>query len=151
MAIESTEYERVELGLEMEHWVIGAISGFLGGSLFGAMMAASPMMVDVASLFGLEDPAAGWLIHLCISIVFAWGYLSVVSLDQFEPYAQRPSTGAGLGLVYGVFLWFVGATIVMPLWLTGQFGIDANFVSFVGHLVYGVLLGVTYPVLLAHN
>jgi uncharacterized membrane protein YagU involved in acid resistance len=151
MAIETGEYEAVEIGLEMDNWVVGALSGFIGGSLFGAMMAATPMMENVAALFGLAAPSAGWLIHLSISIVFAWGFISVVSLEPLETYAQRPSTGAGMGLVYGVFLWFVAATVLMPLWLTGELGIDANFMSFVGHLIYGVVLGAIYPILLAHN
>lgn len=151
MATGSAVRENITLGREMEHWVIGALAGFLGGSVFGAMMAGTPMMENVAALFGLSAPAAGWLIHISISIVFAWIYVVLVSLDQFEPYAERPSTAAGLGVVYGIFLWFVGATVIMPLWLMGQVGVDANFMSFVGHIIYGVLLAVFYPILLSHN
>ena len=151
MATETGRIRQVDLGTEMHNWVIGGISGFIGGSVFGGVMAGTAFMEDVAALFGLQDPAAGWFIHLAFSIVFAWAFVGLVSFEQFSQYAYRPSTGAGLGVVYGVILWFVAATVLFPLWLTGSFGIDPNFLALVGHVVFGVVMGATYPLLLAHD
>lgn len=151
MATESKVTAAVELGTDKNHWAIGGVAGFLAGALFGAMMAHTPMMENVAALIGLADPAAGWIIHLVIAIIFALIYVGIVSFEQVSPYANRPSVGSVVGAVYGIVLWIVGATIIMPLWLTGSLVIDPNWMSFVGHIIYGGVLGVLYPILLTHE
>ncbi|MFB6184825.1 MAG: histidine kinase [Haloarculaceae archaeon] len=151
MATETERIRRVDLDTEMHNWVIGGISGFVAGSIFGAMMSGTPYMEDVAALFGLSDPAAGWFIHLAFSIVFAWIFVALASFEQFSRYAHRPSTGAGLGVTYGVLVWFFAGSVMFPLWLTGSFRIEPNFLTLVGHIVFGAFLGAMYPIVLAHD
>ena len=151
MATETGRHRQVELDTEMHNWVLGGLSGFIGGSLFGALMSATPYMENVAALFGLSTPAAGWIIHLAFSILFAWIFVGVVTLEQFSGYAKRPSTGAGLGVTYGILVWFVAGSVMFPLWLNGSFSIEPNFLALVGHIVFGAFLGAIYPILLAHD
>lgn len=151
MATETRVTDAVELGTGVKHWTTGGVAGFLGGALFGGMMAHTPMMENVAALLGLADPAAGWIIHLVISIIFGVVYAGIVSIDQLAAFARRPSSGSVLGAIYGVVVWIVGATIIMPFWLMGTFVIDPNWMSFVGHILYGGFLGVLYPILLTHE
>ena len=132
-------------------WQAGLVGGLAGGLVFGAMMSAmmTPVMeMAIPSLYGIEGPAGlvGWVIHMSNSAV-----LGVV----FGILAGRADLGrsgliVGVGLVYGAALWIALAAIVMPIWL-GAVGFPAtpplpnvNPLSLVGHLVYGLVLGIVY-------
>jgi uncharacterized membrane protein YagU involved in acid resistance len=128
----------------------GIAGGLLGGVLFGVMMAAMGMLGMVAMLVGSESTAVGWLVHLAISALF--GVLYALALG---PATTSTGRGAVLGAVAGLALWVVGALVVMPLWLgMGEMvfvvGTDQLF-SLVGHLLYGVVLGVTYHAVAARS
>lgn len=136
--------------------VTGGIAGFFAGAMFGSMMSATSMMENVAAMIGMESIAAGWIVHFAISIFVALLYVGLVSNDRLGRYANQPSTGAGLGIVYGIILWITGVAFIMPLWL----GIvtpatppvpNVDWMSFVGHLIYGVFLGALYPLLLNYS
>lgn len=137
-------------------WIAGGIAGFFAGSLFGAMMSATTMMENVAALVGQEHVAVGWIVHFSISILVAMLYVGIVSTDQLDRYATQPSTGAGLGIVYGILLWTAGVVFIMPLWLdivtpATPLVPNLDWMSFVGHLIYGVSLGTLYPLLLTYG
>lgn len=136
--------------------IAGGIAGFFAGAMFGAMMSATTMMENVAALIGMESLAAGWMLHFLISILVALLYVGLVSNERIARYAARPSTGAGLGVVYGITLWIVGVVYVMPLWLGAVTPAtptvpNLEWMSFVGHLIYGVFLGALYPLLRSHD
>lgn len=123
--------------------VAGIIGGLLGGVLFGAMMHAMGMMEMVAQLAGSEAVAVGWIVHLTISAVFGVLYAIVLG-----PVSMSSGAAALSGAVYGIVAWVVGALVVMPLWLgmsemvfvVGQ----DQVMSLVGHVMFGVVLGLTY-------
>jgi len=58
--------------------------------------------------------------------------------------------GALIGLAYGALWWVLGALLIMPIVLgMPPFMLDANsLLSLMGHLVYGVILGVVSVVFL---
>jgi hypothetical protein len=59
---------------------------------------------------------------------------------------DRLVPAVGIGLVYGVIWWVLGALLIMPAWLgmpVFTFTMAA-WMSLVGHLIYGVLLGAVY-------
>lgn len=102
----------------------------------------------IPALWGLEGLAAGWVIHLFNSAVLGVAFAVLAGAVGVETDLPR---SAGLGIAYGVVLWVVLAAIVMPIWL-GAVGFPGtpplpnfNPLSFVGHLVYGVVLGAAYP------
>ena len=124
--------------------------------MFGAMMSAMSMMENIAALVGVESSAAGWIVHFGISILVAMLYVGLMSNGWLARYATRPFTGAGLGVGYGILLWSAGVVFIMPIWL----GLvtpatppvpNLNWMSFVGHLIYGVFLGTLYPILLNYG
>lgn len=131
----------------------GGVAGLVAGVVFGAMlqMMMTPVIaVAIPALYGLSGLAAGWVIHLVHSVVFGLVFAVIVSTTSLRRFAEKWSTGAVLGLAYGVLVWIVAAAIVMPLWL-GVVGFpevpplpNLNPQSLVGHLVYGLLLGVGY-------
>lgn len=156
MATTTEAAHDVEIATGTEHWVIGGVSGLVAGGVFGGIMSHTPMMESVAGLFTLEAAAAGWLFHFLISITFGIIFAVIVSIGPLSMYAKRVSTGAGLGIIYGIIVWVVGAAIVMPLWMGAVAPVDPpvpnlNWLSFAGHIAYGVVLGAFYPVLLANN
>lgn len=156
MATATETGHNVEIGTATENMVIGGIGGLLAGSVFGGIMSQTPMMESVAALFTLEAIAAGWLLHFVISIIFGILFAAIVAYGPLPAYAGRVSAGAGVGIVYGVVVWIVGAAIIMPLWMGAVTPAsppvpNLNWLSFAGHIAYGVVLGALYPVLLAHD
>ncbi|MCX4822827.1 hypothetical protein OG883_23600 [Streptomyces sp. NBC_01142] len=129
------------------HAAWGAAAGLVGGAGMGIWMTVSEPMPDtamitmVASLLGSTNAFAGWLIHLAIALFagIAFGAL----LGQF---AQRLTSAAVLGLVYGAAWWLIGALWIMP----ANMGMpvfewnDVTRSSLGAHLVYGLLAGLTF-------
>lgn len=137
-------------------WVGAALAGIVGGLVFGAMMQLmmrDVLEVAIPGLYGLGPGLAlGWIIHLFHSAVIGLIYAAVVQLDALAEYANRVTAGGGLGIVYGVIVWVIAASIVMPLWVGVMLPMDPpvpdfNPTSLVGHAVYGAILGVLYPVI----
>ncbi|SIR50751.1 hypothetical protein SAMN05421858_2560 [Haladaptatus litoreus] len=136
-------------GVINKTWSSSILGGLAGGIVFGILMQSMGMMPTIASLYGLDGATMGWVAHLFHSIVFGLLFGGIVTMTRLRKYADRIAPTTGLGAVYGVLLWFVAATIVMPLWL-GAVGMEMppvpNFdpMSLVGHLVYGVVLGAVF-------
>jgi uncharacterized membrane protein YagU involved in acid resistance len=121
----------------------GIMGGLLGGVLFGALMTGMNMMEMVAMLVGAENVAVGWVVHLVIAAIFGALYALVLG-----PLTRSYGRAAGLGAVYGVILWVIGALLIMPLWLGMTVMVfvigEDQLLSLVGHLVYGVVLGLVF-------
>ena len=121
--------------------VAGAIAGLGGGVLFGAMMGMMNMLPMVGMLVGVESALVGAVVHMVISAFVGAGFGLIVS--QMSHYAL--GTALVGGVVYGVFWWVLGALILMPLMLGMTQMVlaigAAQWLSLVGHLVYGVATG----------
>ncbi|MBI3927525.1 MAG: hypothetical protein HY319_18445 [Armatimonadetes bacterium] len=136
---------------------MGAAGGLLSGLVFGVMMqmmnaptpegGEMPMMAMVAQVVRSESLAVGWLYHLFNSAVIGalFGWL-------LDSRVHGVASAAGWGAGYGVFWWLLGALILMPVML----GMPAfaplmmepmrpvAMGSLVGHLMFGVILGLAY-------
>lgn len=151
MASETTT--AVEMSNERVAWRGGALAGLLGGIVMGAMltMQMGPVIeVAIPSMYGLSGLAAGWGVHLFHSVVLGIAFAGIASVLSG---VDSPGRSALLGLGYGVALWVVLAALVMPVWL-GAVGSPANPplpnfnpTSLVGHVVYGLVLGVGFSYL----
>ena len=135
----------------------GAVAGVLAGVVFGALMQMMtaptpeggrvPMMMMVAMVVRSQSLAVGWLYHLfnsaVIGALFGW---------VLGARATTYGSGVTLGAVWGVVWWVLGGLILMPLFLgMPAFAplMDAPMRpvaigSLVGHLVYGVIVGLAY-------
>jgi uncharacterized membrane protein YagU involved in acid resistance len=151
MASETTT--AVETSNERVAWRGGALAGLVAGIVMGAMltMQMGPVIeVAIPSMYGLSGLGAGWPVHLFHSVVLGIVFAGIGSVLSDVDSVRR---SAGLGLGYGVVLWVVLAALVMPVWL-GAVGSPANPplpnfnpTSLVGHVVYGLVLGVAFPYL----
>lgn len=156
MATTSETGHDIEVESGTENWIVGGIAGLIAGAVFGGIMSQTPMMESVAALITLQAVAAGWLFHFVISFIFGAIFAAIATIGSFPEYANRTSSGAGLGIAYGIIVWVVGAAIVMPLWMGAVTGAsppvpNLNWLSFAGHIAYGAVLGAFYPILLAYN
>jgi len=124
----------------------GAVGGLVGGVLFGAMMGLMGMLPMVAMLVGSENAGVGFVVHMVISAIIGAGFGLV-----FGTRALDFQNSALWGAVYGVIWWVLGPLLIMPI-LMGmgpQFGMALStpmLMSLVGHLIYGVVTGLAYPV-----
>jgi hypothetical protein len=138
--------------------VAGIVAGLAAGLPFGLMMQLMtaptpdggrvPMMVMVAMVVRSESLLAGWLYHLFNSAVIGGLF------GLFLGAAADSSTGRSvvLGAGWGVIWWVLGALVLMPLFL-GMPPFAALRMapmrpiamgSLVGHLLYGLVLGLCY-------
>ena len=125
--------------------IAGAVGGLVGGVVFGVMMGMMGMLPMVAMLVKSENAIVGFVIHMVISAIIGAGFGLV-----FGGRALTIQTGALWGLVYGFVWWILGPLLVMPttMGMRAQFGMALTMpmlMSLVGHLVYGIVAGLAYP------
>ncbi len=124
--------------------VAGGVAGVVGGWAFGRWMAAVHFFPLVAGLVHSTSANVGMVLHFLIAVVIgaSFGLL-------FQPDVRGLGSSMGWGLGYGIFWWFLGPLTLLPL-LQGQ-PLDWSyehasdlFGSLVGHIVYGLLVGLVY-------
>jgi predicted lipid-binding transport protein (Tim44 family) len=139
---------------EIGDWQGGVVGGLAGGLVFGAMLSLlMPAVVESAipALWGLEGGLAGWFIHMANAAILGVAFAALVpyALDR-TPTAREV---VGLGIIYGAVLWVLLAVLLMPVWLSAVGFANApplpnvNWMSFLGHLAYGAVLGGVYAAL----
>lgn len=125
------------------------VLGGLAGTVVLTMMMyfVAPMMLghtmDIAAMVGGMmggSWALGMAVHWMLGvIVFPLFYGSVV-------YKLLPGTPIARGAIWGMLLWLIAQTMVMPMAGAGFFsatagGMTAVMASLMGHLLYGGLMG----------
>jgi uncharacterized membrane protein YagU involved in acid resistance len=124
--------------------VYGVIGGLAGGIVFGLLMQMMGMIGMVAQLVGSSSPAVGWVVHLAISAFIGASF--AVLLGAFS---KTLVPAALTGMAYGVVWWILGALLIMPAQL-GMPVLQLNataWQSLMGHLLFGLVLGVVYSLL----
>ena len=156
MASETATAAEASTQTRLEPWQGGLIAGLLGGLVFGAMMTMEMRMVmemAIPGMYGLEPSlGAGWVIHLFHSVVLGVVFAVLVGATGLGDRLDGNLTIAVAGLAYGVVLWLVLASFVMPAWVGATTEMapavpDWNVQSLLGHAVYGVVLGLLYAIL----
>ena len=124
--------------------VAGAIAGLAGGVLFGVMMAMMGFLPMVGMLVGSENAIVGFIVHMAIS-TFLGGIFGLV-VGRLSSYSL--GTAIVAGAIYGALWWVLGALVLMPLFLgmTQMIFVigSAQWMSLIGHLVYGVVAGLVF-------
>lgn len=119
----------------------------MGTVLMTAMMYfVAPMMglkMDVADMLG-SMLGIGWSLGMVMH--FVNGTIIFPAIYAFALYNWLPGGPTTKGAVWGVVLWLVAQTVVMPMAGAGFFsaamgGMMAAAGSLVGHLSYGSALG----------
>lgn len=136
--------------------VHGMIAGLLGTVVLSALMMAKGMMgvmpdLDpvhmlsdmIAQKMGMEpNMIIGWVMHFMIGSV-AWGG-AFAAFNNALPGSSQIAKGISLG----VAAWFMMMIGPMPMSGAGLFGLNigamASVMTFVFHIVFGVVMGKTF-------
>jgi uncharacterized membrane protein YagU involved in acid resistance len=127
--------------------VVGGLAGIVGGWAFGKWMAQVDFFPLIAGLVGSSSVMVGMTLHFTIAVIIG---------ASFGVLFQRDVRGfgscLGWGLGYGIFWWFLGPLTLLPILQgsTPDWSYErgaALFGSLVGHIIYGLLLGLVYATL----
>jgi uncharacterized membrane protein YagU involved in acid resistance len=124
----------------------GGFAGIVGGWAFGKWMEQAGFFPLIAGIVGSHSARVGAALHFVIAIVIG---------ASFGLLFQREIRGIGSslawGAAYGVLWWFLGPLTLLPLlegatpdWSAAHAA--ALFGSLVGHIVYGVIVGLLYAI-----
>jgi len=143
----STPKEKEEMSMHPT-FARAALGGFVGTVAMTSMMyVVGPMMglhMDIAAMLGSMlggSWAAGLMMH------FVNGTAIFAAIYAYALYAHLPGSPAVRGTIWGVVLWLIAQTMVMPMMGAGLFssamgGAMAAMGSLIGHILYGGLLGI---------
>jgi hypothetical protein len=133
-----------------QDWQGGVVAGSVGAIVMGAMMVVQmrPVLeVAIPSMYFLSGGLAGFTIHVAHGAVLGVIFAAVAATRSDLTTVQSTLLGAG----YGAVLWVALAVLLMPVWLSAV-GSPANpplpnvnVTSLIGHVVYGAVLGATFP------
>jgi hypothetical protein len=101
-------------------------------------------IIRLLTNLGSIQVVAAWMDHFIVGVV-VWG-LIYAALDSLWPNGAYWLKG----LIIGVFAWFLMMVLFMPLAKVGYFGAkipNAVMVTLGMHLIYGLVLGVSYGLL----
>ncbi|MBA2507784.1 MAG: hypothetical protein H0V32_03545 [Nocardioidaceae bacterium] len=140
----STTTHSMNLTATTHRAVYGIVGGLAGGVVFGLLMAMMDMIGMVAQLVGSSSAAVGWIVHLAISAFIGASFAVLLG-----SLAKTLVPAALVGMGYGVVWWVLGALLIMPAQL-GMPVFELNttaWQSLMGHLLFGLVLGIVYSVL----
>ena len=124
--------------------IVGGLAGVIGGWAFGTWMAQVNVFPLIAGLVHSDSRRVGVTLHVSIAVLVgaSFGLL-------FQPDVRGYGSTMGWGMAYSLLWWFVGPLTIRPLWQGDPLDWSsahgaALFGSLVGHIVYGVLVGLVY-------
>lgn len=124
------------------------LGGFVGTLVMTAMMyVVAPMMglhMDIAAMLG-SMLGGSWIAGMMMH--FVNGSVIFPAVYAYALFAHLPGSPAIRGTIWGLVLWLVAQTVVMPMMGAGLFssamgGAMAAMGSLIGHVLYGSLLGI---------
>jgi hypothetical protein len=127
--------------------IAGGLAGTLSSLIFSRWMYAGDFFPLLAGAGQLDSRAAmvAWHVFVALLIGSTFGLL-------FQRDVRGFGSSMGWGMGYTVFWWFFGPLTIFPLitrmrpdWSADQ--ASEIFGSLVGHILYGLLLGVVYAAL----
>ena len=125
-----------------------ALGGLVGTLVMtGMMYGVAPLMglrMDIAAMLG-SMLGGSWLAGMMMH--FVNGSVIFPAIYAHALYARLPGAPAVRGAAWGVVLWLIAQTVVMPMMGAGLFSSDmggamAAMGSLIGHVLYGSLLGI---------
>jgi uncharacterized membrane protein YagU involved in acid resistance len=122
----------------------GIIGGLIAGVVFGFILVRIGVLSSVGRMMGLTDPLSSFIIHLIFSAILGLIFALVLCKGCTTFF-----NSAIWGIVYGIIWWFLGPLTLCP-WMSGSpvswsaGAVSHAFPMLIGHLVYGLVLGVSY-------
>lgn len=140
----------------MKKIISGIVAGFIATIVISILMIIKTKMglvptlnpiADNAALAGRPDALAiGWLMHFIIGAI-VWG----IAFAIFSMFTNRIAHVLR-GLIFGILAWLVMMIFFMPVAGYGIFavglGMPAIIMTLVFHLIYGLVLGFVYGLMM---
>ena len=127
--------------------VVGGFAGIIGGWAFGKWMAQVNFFPLLAGLVNSNSVMVGMTLHFTFAVIIgvSFGVL-------FQRDVRGYGSSMGWGAAYGLLWWFLGPLTIFPKsqgymldWSYERGG--ALFGSLVGHVIYGLIVGLIYSAL----
>ena len=148
----------ISMNFDQNEVISSALAGILGtlafaGFFFGVGKTGT-IKGAIPALYGLKPSLiAGMLIHLVHGAILGVLYTIMIKGVGYSEVLEDSVKSGLAGLGYGVLTTVLLAAVLMPVWLSTMGFPKAptapNFspIGLVGHLIYGVILGATYPLI----
>lgn len=89
--------------------------GLVAGVVMGAVLhVATPLLPTIGAIVGVETTLGGWLVHLLLSVVFAAGFVGLLSTTHVTDQVRTAADTGLLGVAYGGLLGLVSWGLVIP-------------------------------------
>ena len=124
--------------------VAGGLAGTLGGLIFGRWVSSGDYFPLLAGFGELSSRSTTIFLHFAVALL-----IGVTFGLLFQRDVRGYGSCMGWGLGFGIFWWFFGPLTIlrlasgMPLDWSAEQGSEV-FGSLVGHILYGLILGVAY-------
>jgi len=122
----------------------GGLAGVLGGTIFDRWMSAGEFFPLLSGLNQMPSRGTSLLLQFVIAVL-----MGVIFGVLFQRDVRGYGSCMGWGVGYAILWWFLGPMTLLPL--VSRVPLDwssdagsAMFGSLVGHILYGLILGVTY-------
>ena len=133
------------------HWtraiVAGGMAGLLGGFIFDRWMSAGEFFPLLSGLRELPSRSISLTLQFFIAVL-----MGVIFGLLFQRDVRSYGSCMGWGVGYAILWWFLGPLTILPVlshtpldWSAGN--ASAMFGALVGHILYGLILGVSYATL----
>jgi hypothetical protein len=124
--------------------IVGGLAGIIGGWAFGKWMAQVNFFPLIAGLVSSDSLMVGVTLHFIFAVIIGASFGML-----FQQDVRGYGSNMGWGMGYGMLWWFLGPLTIMPLWQGNALDWSyerggALFGSLVGHIVYGVIVGLIY-------
>lgn len=154
-----TKHSRRLTGIEIV--IGGLVAGLVGGVGMGLVLLLGPDVFEIlGALLGSATVAAGWIVHLSVSMAFGIAFALVVSRRSVRQFVGSFDEYAGAGVAFGTVLGLVVGGLILPA-AVARAGVATLPLPFlplpgtaaelvgaavfaVGHLVYGLFVGATF-------
>ncbi len=127
--------------------VAGGLAGLLGGLIFDRWMSAGEFFPLLSGLSELPSRTSSLTLQFLIAVL-----MGVIFGLLFQRDVRSYGSCMGWGVGYATLWWFLGPLTIFPLlsrtpldW-SSESG-SAMFGALVGHILYGLILGVSYATL----
>src|SRR5215813_3454003 len=127
--------------------VVGGLAGIVGGWAFGKWMAQVNFFPLIAGLVNSDSIMVGMTLHFIFALIIGASF-GVLFQRDVRGFGSSMGWGAGYGLLW----WFLGPLTILPIWQGNRLDWSYNrasalFGSLVGHIIYGVIVGLIYAAL----
>ncbi len=126
------------------------ITALVAGIVVGGVFTETGRIESLAALSGREGARAGWALLLTLSLAATGSFAILTAIVSTKWDAMNPVLGALLGLLFAVAAWSAIVTVALPVWMRVVLDLWRpipyfHLTSLLGLAVFGVVLGIIYP------